>query len=148
MAKQIDLTVSIPNSTGAIRSQLRHAADLERIALAGGATEATATVEGNVTTLTRFIDVPPAGRTYLKTDQLTITETRVWNQNGADLEITVADLPISVIGSLELTEHGITTILHIVARVEARMGVASPLAEGVIKDRLVAAVNAECEALY
>lgn len=148
MAKTIDLTISIPNTAGAVRAQLRNVADLERIAHASGAADAVATVDGVVTRVVRTIEAPAASRAYLKADSLEVIEERTWMQSGADISITVTGFDISMLGHLALEDHVNNCSVRFVGTVQAHMGIVSPLAEGVIKERLVQAIQAECEALY
>ena len=148
MAKTIDVTLSIPLNAGAVRSQLRNADDLVRIAYASGAVDASATVDDNITTVIRTIDAPANARGFLKSDTIQVVERRTWTQNGADIELTVTGFPLGMTGHIDMKEHGENCVMHIVASVEARMGIASPLAEGMLKDRLHEAIKAECEALY
>lgn len=148
MAKTLDVTFSIPLNAGAVRTQLRNADDLVRIAYASGAVNASATVDGNVTIVTRSIEAPANARGFLKSDTLQVVERRTWTQNGADIELTITGFPLGMTGHIDMKEHGDNCVMHIVATVEARMGIASPLAEGMLKERLNEAIRAECEALY
>ncbi len=142
------MTISIPNTAGAVRAQLQNAVDLERIAHAGGAANAHATVEGNVTRVLRTIEAPAAGRAYLKSDSIEVVEERRWLQAGADVTVTVTGFDISMQGHIAIEDHVLNCVLHYAGTVQAHIGVASPLAEGIIRDRLLEAIKAECESLY
>lgn len=148
MAKEINITVPIPNTAGAVRAQLRDAVDLERIAHAGGAIEARATVDGNVTRIIRTMEAPASARAYLKSDTIEVVEERTWLQSGANVSVNVTGFDITMDGRIALEDHSTSCILHFSGTVKAHLGVVSPLAEGVIKDRLSEAIKAECEALF
>lgn len=147
MAKTIELSFSFPVNAGAIRSKLQQLDELERIASASGAPVVSVSVDGNVTTVVRNIEAPANARAFLKTDVLEVVEKRIWGQTGAEIEITVTDQPLRMTGHIEFTEHGANCVMRVNGTVEAHMGIASPLAEGVLRERLIQAIHSESEAL-
>lgn len=148
MAKTIDLTVPADMQSGAVRARLFDPEILRSIALAAGAVAATATVEGDVTTIVRTMEVPEAARAMMKASNIDVIERRVWQLAGANVEITVEGLAVTMVGSLELKETGDHCLVHVTGTVTARMGFASPLVESLLRERMIEAIRAEIEALH
>jgi len=147
MAKTIDVTISAPMHAGAVRSKLADPDTLRRIALAAGAVEATATADGEVTTIVRTIEVPASAQAMVKGSTIEITERRTWQLSGADVEISVAGLPATMRGRLDLKETGEHSIVHATGTIEAHMSFVGPLVEALLRDRMTEAIRAEIEAL-
>lgn len=147
MAKTIDLTFSFPMNAGAVRGKLQQLSDLERIASASGAAVVSVEVDGNITTVVRQIEAPANARAFLKSDVLEVVERRTWLQTGADVEVSITGQPMAMKGRIEFTDHGANCQMRVSGTVEAHMGIASPLAEGVLRQRLIEAIHAESEAL-
>lgn len=148
MAKTIDLTVSSIMQSGAVRARLMDPEIMRSIALAAGAVAATASVDGDTSTIVRTMEVPEAARVMVKANSLDVTEHRVWTLAGADVEITVEGLPVTMIGRLDLKETGDHCVVHATGTVTAHMGFASPLVEGLLRERMIEAIRAEIEALH
>lgn len=147
MAKTIDVTVPVDMQAGAVRARLLDAEILRGIAMAAGAMAATVTVDGAVTNIVRTMEVPEAARAMVKAASIDVTERRTWGLSGADVEITVQDLPVTMVGMLELKETGDHCVVHATGTVTARMGFAGPLVEGLLRERMIEAIRAELEAL-
>lgn len=148
MAKTIDETLSIEMNAGAVRSRMSDPDLLPSIAMASGADHATAAVDDEgVVTVIRRIQVPAAARAMVHGDSIEVVERRRWVQFGADVTITVTDLAVEVTGQVLLEEHGARCIVHLRATAVAHMGFASPLAEGLIRDKLIEQFRAEVETL-
>lgn len=147
MAKTIDLTVPAIMQSGAVRDRLNDAEVLRSLALAAGAVASTATVDGDVTTIVRTMEVPDAARAMVKSSSIDVTERRTWDLTGADVHITVEDLAVSMDGRLELKETGDHCVVHATGTIVAHMGFASPLVEGLLRERMIEAIRAEIGAL-
>lgn len=148
MAKTIDETLSIEMNAGAVRSRMSDPDLLPSIAVSAGAEHASVVVEdGGTVVITRRFAVPAAARAMVKSDVIDVIERRTWVQFGADVHITVQDLPVEITGHMELKEHGARCIMRFGATVVAHMGFASPLAEGLLRDTLIEQFRAESEAL-
>lgn len=149
VAKTIDLTIPVPVRAGTVRLQLTSADGLQRVVYASGPNSASVSVDGDGrTTITRVFDAPPSTRGFLKSDTIEIVEERTWTQSGADISATVTGFPITITGKIDLKETGNNCVLHISATVEAKMGFANPLAEGMVKDRFIEVVQLEAGALH
>lgn len=148
MAKTIDETLSIEMNAGAVRSKMSDPGLLPSIAVSAGAEQAEAEADGDSgVVITRRFEVPLAARAMVKADFIDVVERRSWVQFGADVHITVRDLPVEVTGHMDLKEHGARCILHFSATVVAHMGFASPLAENLLREKLIEQFQAESEAL-
>jgi hypothetical protein len=147
MAKAIDLKVSARIHAGAVRLNLLNPEVLRSIALAAGAIAASATVEGDVTTIVRTIAVPESVQAIVKSPTIDVIERRVWQISGADLEITLQGLPVTMRGHLDLKETGEHCVVHVSGSIEARMSFMGPLVESLLRDRMMEAIRAEIEAL-
>lgn len=147
MAKTIDLVISTPMHPGAVRLRLLDAETLRHIALAAGAIAATATVDGDVTTIVRTIEVPESARAMMKASAIDVTEVRTWQLSGADVEIRVDGLPLQMKGRLDLQGTGIHCLVHATGTIEARMSFVGPLVESWLRERMIESIRAEIEAL-
>jgi hypothetical protein len=147
MAKTIDLVISTPMHPGAVRLGLLDAETLRQIALAAGATAATVTVDGDVTTIVRTIEVPESARTMLKASTIDVTEVRTWGLSGADVDIQVVGMPLTMKGRLDLQGTGIHCLVHATGSIEAKMSFMGPLVESMLRERMIESIRAEIEAL-
>lgn len=148
MAKTVDLTFPIPISAGGVRMRLSDHDELERLAQASAPLESSAEVAADGTaTIRRVYAAPSALRSFLKSDVIEIVETRTPTQSGADVHAVVSGLPITITGRLDFKEHDDRCVLHVVVTIEARIGLASALAEALVKEHFEHAVRAEAEAL-
>ena len=147
MAKTIDVTVPAPMQSGAVRDRLMDAEILRHIALAAGAIAASVTIEDNVTTVVRTIEVPDSVRGMLKASSIDVIERRTWQLAGADVELTVEGMPVTMKGRLELQETGAHCLVHATGTIEARMSFVGPVVESMLRERMIESIRAEIEAL-
>ncbi len=148
MAKTVDLTFPIPISAGGVRMRLSDHDELERLAQASAPLDSSAEVAPDGTaTIRRVYAAPPALRSFLKSDVIEIIETRTPSQSGVDVHAVISGLDITLDGRMEFKEHDDRCVLHVVVKIEARIGLASALAESLVRDHFEHAVRAEAEAL-
>ncbi len=148
MAKTVDLTFPIPMTAGAVRGRLMDPAELERLAQASAPLASAAEVRPDGTSvISRVYAAPSTLRSFLKSDSIELLETRVPTQQGFDVHAEVTGLPITITGTLEFKEHDDRCVLHVVVTIEARIGLASALAEAIVREHFEQAVRAEAESL-
>lgn len=148
MTKAIDLNVSARTHAGAVRLNLLNPEVLRSIALAAGAIAASATVEGDVTTIVRTIAVPESAQAIVKSSTIDVIERRVWQISGADLDITLQGLPVTMRGRLDLKETGEHCVVHVSGVIEAHMSFMGPIVESLLRERMLVAIRAEIQALH
>lgn len=148
MAKTVELKFTIQAQAGAVRGRFQDVDEMTRIAHASSPLRASATIdEDGSMRITRLYEAPVAARGFLNTDTIELVERRIWEANGAQIEASVTGFPITITGTIDFRESGAFCQLFVNASVQARIGVASPLAEGIVRDRFIEAFTDEVQAV-